>query len=118
MLNEEKTLIKMSLIFSLIGLGILMLLQKSQTTEATPINTINEETLNKMVRVSGTITSARELPTIFIAKLKDNTGSIDVVAFRSDTIEIKRGNNVEVEGKVKKYKENLQVEAKRITVKS
>lgn len=116
MLTEEKTLIKISLVLSIIGLGILIFLSKSPIEGITPIDSINEGLLNSNIKVVGTISSIKSLPSVELMKVKDLTGTIDIVAYRSDTIDISNGDEVEIEGKINKYKENIQIEAKRIRV--
>ena len=116
MLTEEKTLIKISLVLSIIGLGVLIVLGKSPIDGITQISSINDGLLNSNIKVVGTISSIKSLPSVEIMKVKDSTGTIDIVAYRSDTIDISNGDEVEIEGKISKYKENLQIEAKRIRV--
>lgn len=114
MLQQEKKMIYCSLVCSLIGIGILLIMQKSGTSPTVKISEINDKLLNTDIVIKGTLTSLRETPSVTIAQVKDKSGTIDVVAFKSDTLEIKKGQTIEIEGKIKKYKENLQVEAKRI----
>lgn len=116
MLQEEKTIIKVSLILSLVGIGILLFMQKSQIVSATPISSINSSLLNQNIMISGKISSIKESPSVQMLKVSEGNESITVVAFRSDIIDVSKGDYIKVEGKVMKYKEDFEVEAKTIQV--
>lgn len=110
---NEKNLFKISLLCSLIGILIILIISERLETPAIKISEINSELLEKQVKISGNITNILQYPGIFIISVKDSTGEIKVVTFE-ENIQLEKGLAVEIEGIIKKYKGSLEIEAKQI----
>ncbi len=113
---KEKTLLKVSLIFALIGILILIFLSEKLSLESSQISSITNSSIDKSVKVKGTIASIKDTPSVLILTLKDNTGEIKVVAFKNQNITLQKNSIIEVEGIIKQYQNSLEIEAKKITL--
>lgn len=108
---------KICLSISLIGILILFIYTGSLSLDIKDISLINKEDLNKFVKVNGQVTSIRDLPGILILSLKDKTSQIKVIIFKEDELKIKKNDILEIEGIVKEYKEELEIQAEKVTKK-
>ena len=110
---KDKTLLKISLLMAIIGL--LSMLYLSDKLELKPITIILISTnmLDQNIKIRGSITNAVNLKKIQILEVQDHTGKIEVVLF-DENIKLKKGEYIEVEGKVSKYKNKLQINAELI----
>ena len=107
---EDKQLLKLSLITAIIGLISMLYLADALQLKLTNVEEININMLEKNVKVKGTIVSVKTMKTIQLLELEDLTGKIQVVIF-DVAPKIKRGSYLEIEGKVSKYENNLQINA-------
>lgn len=111
---NEKTLTKIALICSLIGILLLLLIAERQDVSASSINKISNQSINQEIKIKGTISTLKETPAVTITQVKDTTGSITVIMFRKENITLQKGDLVEVQGIVKEFKGKLEIEAKRV----
>lgn len=108
-------LLKISLIVSIIGIFLLLLLSNFLQPKLININQINDNLLDKEVKVQGQVfNSVIHSSNFQVISIRDKTGRIDI------TIN-KNTNNldnkyIEVVGIVKPYKQYLQIQAERIIV--
>lgn len=119
MLREEKILLKVSLMMSLLGLLTLIIISnRVATTKATPIESVLNSELSAEVRIGGRVSHIKSTGTVFILTIEDQSGAIKVIA-EKEGVEgyLKRGMMVEVEGSVKEYKKQREVEAKSIRIR-
>jgi len=118
---EEKFIRNISIICSVIGLAVLFFLSKTIELKQTNINQITPDDTGKNVKVCGNVSSKSISKTnhIFL-KLKDNTGSIEIVIFNSTTdkvaLNFDKNSNICVVGSVDEYKNKLEIIAKNIKV--
>ena len=113
---QEKDIIKISLFCSLLGIVLLYLTSSLLNLKYHDIGDITKENLNEVIRIKGEINSIRTIKTVTMAKVKDKTGSIDIVIFKNDK-DLKKVKNVEIEGKVTEYGGKLELIANSITEK-
>lgn len=111
---NEKELLKISLISSLIGILILFFLTYTIKVNLYEINSLSKDNLDDIVRVKGIVQSFTETPGLYIVNLKDNTGRITVVIFKDEKLGLREGLNMEVIGNVVEYKNNIEIIAKEI----
>lgn len=111
---NEKNLLKVALICSIIGILIILFLSERIRSSYLDINNVSYSLIDQDVRVKGRISSFRDLPSTFLINLKDDTGMITVIAFKKENVTLKEGNIVEVYGAVTEYKNQLELEAKQI----
>ena len=113
---KEKTLLKISLITSLVGILILLVILDKIDVSDSNINAINKTFLDKQVKIKGEITRITETPGLYIMNVKDNTGDIDVIVFKEEKLELEKGNIIQIEGQVTEYQGKLEIIAKKIVI--
>lgn len=107
---NNKILLKISLVFSLIGVIIILLIAEYTELPLTKIGELQNKKLDENVRIQGTITSVKNLPTLMILKIKDETGSISAILFKEEEIQIKKDQKVEIRGKIIEYQGEKEVD--------
>ena len=117
---KEKTLMRISLIGSIVSLIALYILSLQIHYTAHAISDINEGMLGRTVNVSGTITDIRAHKNghLFLT-IRDDTGTIKVVLWETlvDSLkysgmnisEISRGRRIRIIGDVDIYKGQLEI---------
>ena len=113
---HEKTLFKLSLICSLVGIFIILIINESYSLSYSNISLIDNSSIGKTVKVQGFIISISDSPGILIMSIQDKTSNITVIAFKEDEINLQKNDLIEVSGIVKEYKDKLEIEAKEIKV--
>src|SRR3989344_7817544 len=100
---NDNSLLKLSLICSLIGIFILIIISERIDISQSNIANITKNDVDKSVKIKGYITRLTETPGLYIMNIKDSTAEITTIVFKEDKINITRGSLVEVEWKVKEY---------------
>lgn len=113
---NDNQLLKLSLICSLIGVFILIILSERIDISQSNIANITKDNVDKTVKIKGYITSFTETPGLYIMNIKDTTASITAIVFKEDQLNITKGSLVEVEGKVKEYNDILEINAELIKI--
>ena len=111
---KEKDLLKVSLVFSLLGILILFHITYNTEIKLYEINSLNEEHIDKMVRVRGIIENYAETPGLYLITLKDETGKIIVVVFKDEELQLQKDMALEIIGNVVKYQNDLEILSKQI----
>jgi RecJ-like exonuclease len=79
------------------------------------VSSITEKNLDEKVKIQGSVNSIRETPGLIILEVDDGTGTMKVVLFKEDDqITLNKYDNIELTGKVIKYKNYLEIEAETI----
>ncbi len=113
---HEKTLLKISLATSLIGILILLMIMDKIDVSGSNIAAINKELIDKQVKIKGEITRITETPGLYFLNIKDDTADMDVIIFKEDEIEFEKGSLVEVDGQVTEYHGKLELIAKKVII--
>ena len=108
---KESVLIKICLLAIATGIVIMFLSTKIIRPKIFKIKDISEK--QNYVEISGKIiqVSTSKSGTTFL-KIKDDTGTIDVIIFKNsikNINEIKTGREVTITGKPEKYKEKMEI---------
>jgi len=109
---EEKTILRIALGTSLVGVLFLLLICNFLEIDLIKINEISEELIDENIKIKGKVTNVKETPKVLLFDLEDMTGKIKVIVFSEEAIDLKP--YVTVEGTVTEYKGELEVNAKRI----
>ncbi len=107
---QEKTLLKIAVVCSLIGIFIVLLIVEKLDASESNIASITKDDLNEKVKVKGYINSIKETPGLLILNVKDDTGNITAILFKEDDINLKKGDLIEIDGVIKEYKGKLEIE--------
>lgn len=105
---------KISLIISFLGIIILAVISQSLEPKEMKISEISSKVLEGYVKVKGNLTSIKEFENMEIFKIQDETESISAVLY--EKINLSSGINVEIIGKVVRYKGELEIEVQKIKV--
>lgn len=111
---EEKTLFKIALISSL--LGILLILFITEKLDLGQSNISNLTNLSGKVKIKGYITSFKENPTSYFINLKDETGEIPILVFKENPLNLTKGMIIEVEGNIIEYQGKKEISAELIRI--
>lgn len=106
---KESKLLKIAIIGALMGVIILSYISEKNYLVGSDIKEIANKTIDEKVKIKGYITSIQETPGLYILTVKDSSGSIKVVVFKEEKIDISNDDSIEVEGKVTKYKEEIEI---------
>jgi len=106
------SLLKISLLFALVGTALLLFLAVQLEPKLIDIKDIDMKEYDSFVKIHGNISSIRQPGNITIMMLRDDTDEIEVVVY--EKINAPLGSFVEIIGKVGEYNYNLQVEATKI----
>jgi RecJ-like exonuclease len=112
---KEKTLLKVALTCSLVGIVVILFISESMEVKKVKIGKINEEMVGEDVRIVGKVVKVLGSSSSKKIDVEDSSGKIRVTVF--DEFEIERGKVVEVEGEVSEYKGELGLNGKKIKEK-
>jgi DNA/RNA endonuclease YhcR with UshA esterase domain len=107
-------LFKISLIISLFGILILLILSNTLTPKLFNIKDINSNDAYKKILLEGVVVSIKNYPDFTIIRLKDNTGSINVIV--EDNIDLEKNTTVKIIGKINEYNNELEIKADKIYI--
>ncbi len=111
---NEKNLLKVALICSIIGIFIIFIFADRLEPSLMNISDISDSMIDQSVKIQGEIVSVKSTPSVLIFDVKDDSGSIKIIAFDDEDSEFSNGQLIEVLGDVKDYKGMLEIEAKKI----
>lgn len=114
---KEKTLLKIALICSLIGLFILFLYSENIEVSEKNIGKITLDDIDKYVKVKGIVEDIFENEKVAILKTIQPQ-SIEIILFKNEnkSIGINVDDEIEVIGKVEEYEGKLEVIGHRVRV--
>jgi len=114
---KEKTLLKIALITSLLGLLILYLISDNITIDEKNIEKITIENKDEFVKLRGVVSRVTDTERVTIMEITQPQ-QITVVLFKNEnkTMPIQQGNEIEIFGKVDEYEGKLEIIADRLRI--
>jgi len=114
---QEKTLLKVALIVSLLGLLILFLISDNIKIKEKNIEKITIENKDEFVKLRGIVSKVIDTEKVTIMEITQPQ-QITVVLFKNEnrTMPIQKGNEIEIFGKVDEYEGKLEIIADRLRV--
>ena len=114
---QEKLLLKIALIISLVGLLVLYLISDNIAIKEKTLEKITLENKDEMVKVSGIVSKLTDIEKVTIMEITQPT-EVTVVLFKgnNESTPIKEGNEVEIIGKVDEYKDKMEIIAQRARI--
>ncbi|MFO7792660.1 MAG: hypothetical protein R6W73_06745 [Candidatus Saliniplasma sp.] len=114
---DEKKLLTISVIISLIGTSFLFLYSASQDAEKIEISEIDENLVGAHVETRGFISNLITLEDSYIMELKEDKGNSSVTAlvekrvlsYVSDLEEVRTGTEITARGEVDMYEEDISI---------
>ena len=119
MLMEEKVLLKVALMASLLGLLVLMIVSAkfSPQINALPIALAQDKESGEQITVAGEVKQVKDTPSVIILTLADESGDIEVIMEKKEMQEKDlEGKTIQVEGIIKEYQNKKEIEAIKTTV--
>ncbi|MBI2508102.1 OB-fold nucleic acid binding domain-containing protein [Candidatus Woesearchaeota archaeon] len=113
---QDKVLFKVSLIISVMGTFLVLLILEYSEVKLTEINSLGKNQLETRVKVQGAIVSIKETPGLYILTIKDTSATIPLVIFKEDTLALEKNTQVEVIGKLTEYKKELEIIVEKIKI--
>jgi len=111
---KQETLFKISLIISVAGIFLLLLLANFLEPKLISIQNITIKMLNEKVKIQGSVLNIEDKETFKILTIKDDSSSIEVLC---ECKNISSNQNMEIIGKVQEYEKTLQLQADKIIKK-
>jgi len=105
---------KLALITAILGIIILAVLANTLEPKSLEISKITNSKIGEFIKTEGTITAIKDSK-IMNFNLADKDSEIRVLYF--DKIDLTKGDQIEVIGKINQYYNSLQIEATKITKK-
>ncbi len=112
---QESTLFKISLTLSIIGILVLLFVSEKKDADLVTIEEALNSSIGQKVKIKGQLTTIINSPGFLILNIKDNTGEIKAIAFIEEEIRIFPNSTVKVEGQIKEYKNEKEIEVSSIT---
>jgi len=111
---KESTLLKISLISSLIGVLLLLVVSTQLKVDEKLISEIDETNLDSQVRINGVVVDSQKRGTVTLINLAQ-LEEMQIVVFTNITLN--KGDYIEVTGKIGEYENQLQLVADKIVLK-
>lgn len=116
---RDETLLKLSLITSLIGIIFLFAFAQTIEAERIEIADIDKTSIGKNIELFASIESFHTSGGNYFLKISDKTGNITAVIFKQTTNEIdisrlKKWQQIKLSGKINEYKGYLEIIAYKI----
>ncbi len=107
------SLLKIALIISLTGIFILLIISNSLSPKLININEINENYLNKNVKIRGKIINEKSYDNFKILTVQDSTGKIQATLNSKNKIN-HNNQTLIIQGKITEYENQLQISINKI----
>lgn len=112
---KDSNLLKISIIISLLGTLIILLLANFIKIPEYKIENISQKELDLSVSIQGNLTYIKETPGLYILTIKDSSSSIQVIIFKDkQPLNFTIGSPLKIQGKVARYEDTLQLTAEKI----
>ncbi|MFA5259486.1 MAG: hypothetical protein WC979_08660 [Candidatus Pacearchaeota archaeon] len=110
-----KPLLTISLMTSIIGILILLILSNSLEPKKISIKDISTKDLNQRIETYGTITFIKTYSEFQTIKIKQDNYSITILI--NQKTNLVKNQTIEVTGKITEYKSSLEIQADKIKIK-
>ena len=106
---EEKTILRISLVIAMIGIILLLFITETIEIKSYKIKDLTKKDIDKDVKIKGTITRVTETPGLFIFNIQDETGELTALLFKDEGINITENMQVEIQGTIQEYKDDIEI---------
>ncbi len=112
---KEKLFLKISIVISLLGILLILFLAENTELPITKIADLEKKNIDERVKIQGSIISIKETTKVILFTIKDETGTIPAILFKEGNLEIKKGQYLEIEGRITEYLGKKEVIVSKIT---
>lgn len=115
---KEKTLLKIALTCSIIGIVFLFVIFNNIDVKHSDISKIqDEEDIGNIVKIYGKVIRASDTGKVLFLEIgQEKIERIDVVVFKEEDINISEGEHVEIIGEVEEYKGKKEIIANKVSI--
>src|SRR3989344_4088476 len=113
---KDKTLLKISLVTTVIGILILLFILDRISLSNSNLSNITKDNLDENIKIKAELVKITETPGLYILTVRDFSGIMTVIVFKDESLELKEGDVLEIEGRVTSYNGKLEIIAKKITI--
>ena len=113
---DERTLLKLSITCSIIGIMMLYFVSQSYGPEEMKIGDIGKDDIGKIVSIEGQVVSKYYNGRHMFLEVYDDTGKINAVIFEKtidkkqiDHAKITEGSHIRIDGRINLYKRKLEI---------
>jgi len=118
MIMHNNTLLKIALLGSVIGVGLLFLLSSSIEIDEQLISKLDEVREGELVEVSGVVVSLNDLGKVMYLDIEERKiEDVSVVLFKDGRVKVREGDYVKVIGSVEEYNGEKQIIGSKVEVK-
>ncbi|MFH1455867.1 MAG: OB-fold nucleic acid binding domain-containing protein [archaeon] len=111
---NDKTLLKLAIICSIIGIFGLFVLSETTGAKIINISEINLSFIDKTIQVKGVITEVKLSQELTILEVEDETGKIKALAF--EHLQVSKGSKVNIEGTIQEYENEIEIIIEKLNV--
>ena len=109
---------KISLVVSIFGILLLLVLLNVSKPKLININQINQDMMNKPIRIQGKILDIKEYDSFKLITLEDYTGKINITIHQKYLkFNLIKDSELIIEGVVSSYKKDLQINVNKLILK-
>jgi len=112
---DDKTLLRIALVCSLLGIFILYLVSDNINVDERSISKINKDNVDEYVKIKGKVSKITDLEKVMFIEVIQPS-SMTVVVFKEENISLNEDDYIEVIGKTEDYEGEMEVIAHRVRV--
>ena len=112
---KTHSLLKLSLITSLIGIYLIILLANTFEPDITKISNINEKMIDEWIKIEGNVTNQKNINDLNILTVYDGTGGIHAIMYKD--LGNCKDSHVVILGKIIEYKGEIEIQIEKIYIK-
>jgi len=105
---EEKSLLRLALICSLVGIIVLFFISESMEIKEKNINEINKDNVGEDIKIKGIVSKSTDKGKIILLDIIQPE-TITIVLFKDHDFNISTGTKVEITGEIDEFNGQLEI---------
>ena len=105
---KEKTIIRTTFTISFVGIFIILVMGEITEMPIIKISELKDKEIDSRVRIDGKILSVRKLTGAYLIHINDKTSTVPAIIFE-ENLDLKKGSDIEVKGKLTEYNNELEI---------
>ena len=105
---EEKSLLRLALICSLVGIIVLFFISESMEIKEKNINEINKDNVGEDIKIKGIVSKSTDKGKIILLDIIQPE-TITIVLFKDSDFNISTGTKVEITGEIDEFNGQLEI---------
>ena len=107
---HDKTLLKIAITFSIIGLIVLFFISDKIEVDEITIDRLDEMEIGNTVKIKGYVENVNNLEKVAFLKIaQEKTETVSIILFKEENISLEPGDYVEVVGEVEEYEGEKEI---------